>query len=161
MLHVDLQELDEDVEGMQSTIYFLQQQLKEAKETIANLQQQNQTKVAEATSIDYGKSVIDDDDKMEEEEEELLQPDVTSDDRLELEGRLKSPNRQEQEEANIEDDVEKDDDDEEEEEEVSLRSNRRGRATPTKSATTPTKRGRATRGQKREVNVYGSSETKP
>jgi len=36
-----LQELDEDVEGMQGTIYFLQQQLKTAKETVANLQQQN------------------------------------------------------------------------------------------------------------------------
>ena len=33
-----VQELDEDVEGMQSTIYFLQQQLKEAKETIAQLE---------------------------------------------------------------------------------------------------------------------------
>ena len=38
-----VQELDEDVEGMQSTIYFLQQQLKEAKETIANLEK-NKTK---------------------------------------------------------------------------------------------------------------------
>ena len=34
-----VQELDEDVEGMQSTIYFLQQQLKEAKETNAQLEQ--------------------------------------------------------------------------------------------------------------------------
>ena len=33
-----VQELDDDMEGMQSTIYFLQQQLKEAKETIANLE---------------------------------------------------------------------------------------------------------------------------
>jgi len=33
-----VQELDEDVEGMQSTIFFLQQQLKEAKETITNLE---------------------------------------------------------------------------------------------------------------------------
>ena len=33
-----VQELDEDVEGMQSTIYFLQQQLKEAKENIASLE---------------------------------------------------------------------------------------------------------------------------
>merc|ERR1712110_182522 len=33
-----VQELDEDMEGMQSTIYFLQQQLKEAKETIAQLE---------------------------------------------------------------------------------------------------------------------------
>merc|ERR1711972_989198 len=33
-------ELDEDVEGMQSTIYYLQQQLREAKETIAKLEAQ-------------------------------------------------------------------------------------------------------------------------
>merc|ERR1711899_701126 len=33
-----VQELDEDVEGMQSTIYFLQQQLKEAKDTITSLE---------------------------------------------------------------------------------------------------------------------------
>lgn len=33
-----VQELDEDVEGMQSTIYFLQQQLKEAKDTIASME---------------------------------------------------------------------------------------------------------------------------
>ncbi|XP_013787363.2 pre-mRNA-splicing regulator WTAP-like [Limulus polyphemus] len=37
-----LLELDEDVEGMQSTIYYLQQQLKESKEQIAKLQQENQ-----------------------------------------------------------------------------------------------------------------------
>ncbi|XP_059476877.1 pre-mRNA-splicing regulator female-lethal(2)D isoform X2 [Neocloeon triangulifer] len=36
-----LQELDEDVEGMQGTIYFLQQQLKTAKEAVANLTQEN------------------------------------------------------------------------------------------------------------------------
>ena len=34
-------EIDEDVEGMQSTIYYLQQQLKEAKEQIVQLQQEN------------------------------------------------------------------------------------------------------------------------
>ena len=33
-------ELDEDVEGMQSTIYYLQQQLREAKETITKLEAQ-------------------------------------------------------------------------------------------------------------------------
>merc|ERR1711874_338651 len=33
-----VQELDDDMEGMQSTIYFLQQQLKEAKDTITNLE---------------------------------------------------------------------------------------------------------------------------
>ena len=49
-----VQELDEDVEGMQSTIYFLQQQLKEAKETIVQLE----SKLSEKTV------------KEEEEEEE-------------------------------------------------------------------------------------------
>ncbi|XP_074662402.1 pre-mRNA-splicing regulator WTAP-like [Tubulanus polymorphus] len=37
-----LVELDEDVEGMQSTIYILQQQLKEAREEINKLQKQNE-----------------------------------------------------------------------------------------------------------------------
>ena len=36
-----LLELDEDVEGMQSTIYLLQQQLKEAKDQISQLQEEN------------------------------------------------------------------------------------------------------------------------
>jgi hypothetical protein len=35
-----LQELDEDVEGMQGTIYFLQQQLKTSKETVLTLTQE-------------------------------------------------------------------------------------------------------------------------
>lgn len=38
-----LQDLDEDVEGMQSTIYYLQQELRKAKETITNLEQENCT----------------------------------------------------------------------------------------------------------------------
>lgn len=36
-----LQDLDEDVEGMQSTIYFLQQELKKARESVTLLQQEN------------------------------------------------------------------------------------------------------------------------
>ena len=36
-----LLELDEDVEGMQSTVYLLQQQLKEAKDQIVQLQEEN------------------------------------------------------------------------------------------------------------------------
>ncbi|XP_047105379.1 LOW QUALITY PROTEIN: pre-mRNA-splicing regulator WTAP [Schistocerca piceifrons] len=36
-----LQDLDEDVEGMQGTIYFLQQELRKAKESNAALQQEN------------------------------------------------------------------------------------------------------------------------
>ncbi|KAL7301075.1 hypothetical protein TKK_0006345 [Trichogramma kaykai] len=36
-----IQDLDEDVEGMQSTIYFLQQELRKAKESVTLLQQEN------------------------------------------------------------------------------------------------------------------------
>lgn len=36
-----LQDLDEDVEGMQSTIYFLQQELRKARESVMLLQQEN------------------------------------------------------------------------------------------------------------------------
>jgi hypothetical protein len=36
-----LQDLDEDVEGMQSTIYYLQQELRKAKDTVSSLQQEN------------------------------------------------------------------------------------------------------------------------
>lgn len=36
-----MQDLDEDVEGMQSTIYFLQQELRKARESVTLLQQEN------------------------------------------------------------------------------------------------------------------------
>ncbi|XP_039277000.1 pre-mRNA-splicing regulator female-lethal(2)D-like isoform X2 [Nilaparvata lugens] len=36
-----LQDLDEDVEGMQSTIYYLQQELRKAKDAVVNLEQEN------------------------------------------------------------------------------------------------------------------------
>jgi len=36
-----LQDLNEDVEGMQSTIYYLQQELRKAKDTVNSLQQEN------------------------------------------------------------------------------------------------------------------------
>ena len=36
-----MQDLDEDVEGMQSTIYYLQQELKKAKETLTILEHEN------------------------------------------------------------------------------------------------------------------------
>lgn len=36
-----LQDLDEDVEGMQSTIYFLQQELRKARESVTLIQQEN------------------------------------------------------------------------------------------------------------------------
>jgi hypothetical protein len=54
-------------------------------------------------------------------------------------------------EASVE--VEKSRPEEEEDLALSLRLSRRGRSTPTKSnSESPTKRGRSTRGQKREVN---------
>jgi hypothetical protein len=37
-----LQDLDEDVEGMQGTIYYLQQELKKSKEKIADLEARNE-----------------------------------------------------------------------------------------------------------------------
>lgn len=37
-----LLELDEDVEGMQSTIYFLQQQLRQTREQLATVQKENE-----------------------------------------------------------------------------------------------------------------------
>ncbi|QQP38353.1 Uncharacterized protein FKW44_018908 [Caligus rogercresseyi] len=37
-----VQELDEDVEGMQSTIYYLQQQLREAKEKLSSYEKEKE-----------------------------------------------------------------------------------------------------------------------
>lgn len=49
-----MQDLDEDVEGMQSTIYFLQQELRKTKEALAELQQEkslpNATPLTTSTS---------------------------------------------------------------------------------------------------------------
>lgn len=44
MIELDefLLELDEDVEGMQSTIYFLQQQLRQTREQLAAIQKENE-----------------------------------------------------------------------------------------------------------------------
>lgn len=58
-LDVFIAELDEDVEGMQSTIYLLQQQLREARTQMVQLQTENQllkTGEAAASSKDYGSS---------------------------------------------------------------------------------------------------------
>lgn len=43
-----LQDLDEDVEGMQSTIYYLQQELRKAKESIASYEQEKKCNVVES-----------------------------------------------------------------------------------------------------------------
>merc|ERR1719147_209797 len=65
-----VQELDEDVEGMQSTIYFLQQQLKEARETISKLETQlGGDKSDERVNIEDG-----DDEKLEVKDERFDSP---------------------------------------------------------------------------------------
>lgn len=43
-----LQDLDEDVEGMQSTIYYLQQELRKAKDLLANYEQEKKSNSVEA-----------------------------------------------------------------------------------------------------------------
>lgn len=76
-----LLELDEDVEGMQSTIYLLQQQLKEAKEQIAGLQSENEqlrTGGNSQSSLNYDSngSAITSDTYMGEEERERTRQEV-------------------------------------------------------------------------------------
>ncbi len=156
------QELDEDVEGMQSTIYFLQQQLKEAKETIANLQQQQQQEQKlQPPSVETAEEGIEkehsepeveketemDNDKMDESDNKNLDRSFTPE--------SEPLSTTEPVQAAAEDDEEKEGQQAEEEDQaLSLRLSRRGRATPTKSiAESPSKRGgRSTRGQKREAS---------
>ena len=87
-----------------------------------------------------------------EEKEEAMEESQQNDEQLEeVDEQEKtkldcSPEAAETVEASVEDEEEK------EEEALSLRLSRRGRSTPTKSnSESPSKRGRATRGQKREV----------
>ena len=156
---------------MQSTIYFLQQQLKDAKETIANLQQQQQPK---PTAVELPKESVEE--KLEEDGKvkQLLQPEllIQLNPEPEREPEDAEENRESPEEQpkslddeasgamDVEPEVDvagkEEEEAEEEEEEVSLRSSRRGRATPTKSPA-QSKRGRATRGQKRDVSCPSSS----
>merc|ERR1712181_35711 len=72
-------ELDEDVEGMQSTIYYLQQQLREAKETIARLESQDgKLEVEGEEELGEGD---DDNNKEGAEEEERMDEDVVGENR--------------------------------------------------------------------------------
>jgi TolA-binding protein len=157
------QELDEDVEGMQSTIYFLQQQLKEAKETIATLQQQQQQQSVGAVEQNKSEQNKSEEETvvMKETEEELVmdadEPEEAEKVNAEIEIAKQDCSTGQPEaasetvEASVE--VEKSRPEEEEDLALSLRLSRRGRSTPTKSnSESPTKRGRSTRGQKREVN---------
>ena len=59
-----LQDLDEDVEGMQGTIYYLQQELKKSKEKIADLEARNQEPCKttdDSSPTAREKDVVDDD----------------------------------------------------------------------------------------------------
>ena len=93
-------ELDEDVEGMQSTIYYLQQQLREAKETIAKLESQTgdnlnqpegemskelkpENEVQNSEEVATQEEEVDQDDKVEAVDAES----VTEDTKSEKEGR--------------------------------------------------------------------------
>ena len=144
------------MEGMQSTIYFLQQQLKEAKETIANLQKQSvEQKLVEEKNTVVEQIVVGEKeiDKVGIEEDDDLPDQLQSVEEEQENAKLdRSPETVEAAEtveASVEDEGEK------EEEALNLRLGRRGRSTPTKSSSeSPSKRGRATRGQKREVRLY-------
>lgn len=118
---------------MQSTIYFLQQQLKEAKETIANLQQQQQMAITNAAVVMSDKPEHEDT-KEEKLEDEPGAEKESEKDCKDAAKEAESPNTQGLEQTNADDNIIGKDE---------------GQSTPTKAA--PSKRGRVTRGQKREV----------
>lgn len=183
-----VQELDEDVEGMQSTIYLLQQQLKEAKETIANLsktnaanqkqkqeqqqqqqQEEERQKQEEKERVEENAAEVEPPERVQETEVNEAQPMEQEDsseakkdnDEVQVPEKPASPEPivsaptepvvSLPTETNTVESPEKEVADGEEDQALSLRTTRRGRATPTKSSSeSPNKRGRATRGQKRE-----------
>ncbi len=151
------------MEGMQSTIYFLQQQLKEAKETIANLQKQSvEQKIVEQKRVDEievgeketEKMSTTEDNEVAMDEAKPIQAVVKVDEQEKEQTKLDcSPEAVETAET-----VEASMEEEKEEEALSLRLSRRGRSTPTKSSSeSPSKRGRSTRGQKIEVIGFNLS----
>lgn len=84
-----LQELDEDVEGMQSTVYYLQQELRKSGETISSLERQlrkykkgkGKGKRTRVVTNEEGEQVEEeveeDDDDEEEDEQEVENEDET------------------------------------------------------------------------------------
>jgi len=89
-------ELDEDVEGMQSTIYYLQQQLREARETISKLETQlGGDKSNERVNIEDG-----DDEKLEVKDERFDSPNRRGEDaeREKEQSRQTTPVKSEEEE---------------------------------------------------------------
>jgi len=89
-------ELDEDVEGMQSTIYYLQQQLREARETISKLETQlGGDKSDERVNTEDG-----DDEKLEVKDERFDSPNRRGEDaeREKEQSRQTTPVKSEEEE---------------------------------------------------------------
>ncbi|XP_034244740.1 pre-mRNA-splicing regulator WTAP [Thrips palmi] len=85
-----LQELDEDVEGMQSTVYYLQQELRKSGETISSLEKQlrkykkesgkgkgKRTRLVTNEAGEQVEEEVDDDDEDEDDEQEVDHCDET------------------------------------------------------------------------------------
>lgn len=74
-----LQDLDEDVEGMQSTIYFLQQELRKARESVMLLQQENAGLKANTNENNLSNGLSPHTPPIKKEElEEIILPDAKS-----------------------------------------------------------------------------------
>lgn len=74
-----LQDLDEDVEGMQSTIYFLQQELRKARESVTLLQQENAALKANTNDNNLSNGLSPHTPPIKKEEpEETVEPDTKS-----------------------------------------------------------------------------------
>ena len=143
-----VQELDEDMEGMQSTIYFLQQQFKEAQEKIAQLtKSESAVEQEEPTSIK--KESVE-----EQKEEETASNTVVMKDLDSKSEPIEEPLKKEDTLSNKSESVAADNEEEEiaEDEEKNDKSpsptttrGRRGKATPVKESPrrgTRSKRGR-------------------
>ena len=132
-----VQELDEDVEGMQSTVYFLQQQLKEAKERIRELEDgRDKDKSEDASAKSPSEGAPDEKAERESPEPESIQ-------------------EQEEGKDDEEDAAEKEEEEEGEEEKAETPSRGRGRTRAAQAeapAASPGSR-RSTRGQKREAGT--------
>lgn len=71
-----LQDLDEDVEGMQSTIYFLQQELRKARESVTLLQQENAALKANTNENNLSNGLSPHTPPIKKEESEEIAPDT-------------------------------------------------------------------------------------
>ena len=141
-----VQELDLDVEGMQSTIYFLQKQLKEAKETIAGYEAGDNKNTDEPTT---NKQEPEEDQAVKIEEDTEVKEEVRTEEEEEIKEAVIAepavPVAEEKEEVPVQDQP---------------KQHTRGRRSKSSAPATPTKespkRGRPARGQKREATTTTS-----